>query len=172
MNYIGIIFYYFDEAHSIITESYRESMIKAFEEQFNFQSKAFISATPYYFTDPRMKKLKYYKITFDKSLGKVNIIHTKSVKVRLNEFLTNTNQYNGNLHIFLNSITEIADAIERAKLKDCNVYCSDKEDNLEKIGKFYKPQPIKGEYKKINFYTTSHFEGWNLEDINPILILQ
>lgn len=164
-------FLLFDEAHSIITESYRESMIKAFDEQFNFKKKTFISATPYYFTDPRMKDLKYYKIVFDEPLGKINIIHANSVKVRLNEFLTNANQYNGNLHIFLNSVTEIAEAIEIAGIKDCNVHCSDKEDNLEKIGKFFKPQPIKGQYKKINFYTTSHFEGWNLEDINPIIIL-
>ncbi|HMM04265.1 DEAD/DEAH box helicase family protein [Dysgonomonas sp.] len=164
-------FLLFDEAHSIITESYRESMIKAFELQFNFKSRTFISATPFYFSDPRMKELKYYRITFDEPLGKINIIHAKSVKRCVNEFLTNTNQFNSNLHIFLNSVTEIAEAIERAEIKDCNIHCSDKEDNLEKIGKFFKPQPIKGQYKKINFYTTSHFEGWNLEDINPTIIL-
>lgn len=164
-------FLLFDEVHSVITESYRESMIKAFEEQFNFKSKAFISATPYYFTDPRMKDFKYYKIILDEPLGKINIIHARSVKRWVNESLTNANQFNGNLHIFYNSVTEIAEAIQRAGITDCNVYCSDKEDNLEKIEKFYKPQPIKGEYKKINFYTTSHFEGWNLEDINPTIIL-
>jgi len=164
-------FLLFDEAHSIITESYRESMIKAFEEQFNFKNRTFISATPFYFTDPRMKKLKYYTIVFDEPLGKVNIIHAKSVRTRVNEFLMDAGQYNGNLHIFYNSVTEIAEAIELAGITDCSVHCSDNEDNLEKIGKFFKAQPIKGEYKKINFYTTSHFEGWNLEDINPIIIL-
>lgn len=61
-------FLLFDEAHSIITESYRESMIKAFELQFNFKSRTFISATPFYFSDPRMKELKYYRITFDEPL--------------------------------------------------------------------------------------------------------
>ena len=160
-----------DEAHSIITESYRESMIKAFEEQFDFKNKAFISATPYYFTDPRMKDLDYYRITFDKSLGKVTIINANSVKRCVNEFLTNAKQSQRNFHVFYNSVTEIAEAIELAGIKDCNVHCSDKEENQDKIGKFFNPQPIKGQYKKINFYTTSHFEGWNLEDINPIIIL-
>lgn len=164
-------FLLFDEAHSIITESYRESMIKAFEEQFNFKNSTFISATPYYFTDPRIKKMKYYKIVFDEPLGKVNIIHSKSVKTCVNDFLTTAEQNNRNLHVYYNSVTEIAEAIKLAGITDCNVHCSDNDDNLEKIGNFFKPQPIKGEYKKINFYTTSHFEGWNLEDINPILIL-
>jgi len=160
-----------DEAHSVITESYRESMIKAFEEQFNFNNKAFISATPYYFTDERMKNLDYYKIVFDEPLGKVIIINAASVKYCVNEFITNAKQFKTNLHIFYNSVTEIADAIQLAGIKDCNVHCSDKEENMDKIGQFFNPQPIKGQYKIINFYTTSHFEGWNLEDINPIIIL-
>ena len=160
-----------DEAHAIITESYRESMIKAFEEQFNFKKRTFISATPYYFTDPRLKKLKYHKIIFDEPLGKVNIINAASVKSCVNEFITNANKFAGNFHIFCNSVTEIAEAIAFAGLKDCNVHCSDKEENLEKTGQFFNPQPIRGQYKKINFYTTSHFEGWNLEDINPVIIL-
>jgi hypothetical protein len=166
-------FLLYDEAHSIITESYRESMIKAFEEQFNFKERSFISATPYYFTDPRMEKLDYYKIIFDETLGNVTIINATSVKSCVNEFISIAKQFENNFHIFYNSVTEIAEAIDLAKLneKDCNVHCSDKEINLEKIGQFFNPQPIKGQYKKINFYTTSHFEGWNLEDINPIIIL-
>ncbi|MDR2651727.1 MAG: DEAD/DEAH box helicase family protein [Prevotellaceae bacterium] len=159
-----------DEAHAIITESYRESMIKAFEEQFNFQNRAVISATPYYFSDPRMENLDYYKIVFDKPLGTINIVNATSVKSCVNYFLTNANRVKGNLHIFYNSVTEIAEAIELAGLKDCNVHCADKEENKDKIGKFFSPQPIKGQYKKVNFYTTSHFEGWNLEDINPVII--
>ena len=166
-------FLLYDEAHTIITESFRESMIKAFEEHFNFINKAFISATPYYFTDPRMKNLDYYKIVFDGTLGKVNIINAVSVKSCVNHFLNQAKQFNNNLHIFYNSVTEIAEAIEMANLneKECNVHCSDKEENQDKIGKFFNPQPIKGQYKKFNFYTTSHFEGWNLEDINPVIVL-
>ena len=163
-------FLLYDESHSIITESYRESMIKAFEEQFNFKERSFISATPYYFTDPRMEKLDYYKIVFNEPLGKVTIVNAASVKACVNEFLTIVNQFENNFHIFYNSVTEIAEAIKLAGIKDCNVHCSEKEENIDKIGQFFNPQPIKGQYKKINFYTTSHFEGWNLEDINPIII--
>ena len=164
-------FLLYDEAHSIVTESYRESMIKAFEEQFNFDNRSFISATPYYFTDKRMKGLEYHKIIFDEPLGKVNIIHAKNVKACIIKELNDAKESNNNLHIFFNSVTEIAEAIELAGLTDCNVHCADKDYNLEKIGKFFNSQPTKGQYKKINFYTTSHFEGWNLGDINPTIIL-
>ena len=159
-----------DEAHSIITEYFRESMIEAFELLFNFKNKIFISATPYYFSDPRMREFKYYRIKFDEPIDKINIIDTKSIETCVNAFLTEKKETIGNIHIFYNSVTEIAEAIKLADLKDCNVHCADKEENIEKIRNFFKPQPIKGEYKKINFYTTSHFEGWNLEDINPTII--
>ena len=160
-----------DEAHSIITESFRKSMIKAFELHFKFENRIIISATPFYFTDPRLKDLDYYRITFHEKLGKINIINAKSVRTCVNDFLTGKVETKGNIHIFYNSVTEIAEAIELAELKDCNVHCAENERNLGKIGKSFKSQPINGEYKKINFYTTSHFEGWNLEDINPTIIL-
>ena len=160
-----------DESHSIITESFRKSMIKAFELHFKFENRIIISATPFYFTDPRLKNLDYYRITFHEKLGKVNILNAKSVRTCVNDFLTGKIETKGNLHIFYNSVTEITEAIELAELEDCNVHCAENEKNLGKIGKFFKPQPIKGEYKKFNFYTTSHFEGWNLEDINPTIIL-
>jgi hypothetical protein len=146
-------------------------MIEAFELHFNFKNRAVISATPYYFSDPRMNDLDYYKITFDKPLGKINIINTNSIKACVNAFLTNEVRTPANVHIFFNSVTEIAEAIEFADLKDCNVHCSDKDENREKTGQFFNPQPIKGQYKKFNFYTTSHFEGWNLEDANATIIL-
>lgn len=160
-----------DEAHSVITEYFRESMIEAFELLFNFKNKIIISATPYYFSDPRMTEFNYYRIKFDEPIDKITIINSKSIRTCVNAFLTGEMKTKGNLHIFYNSVTEIAEAIELAELKDCNVHCADKEENLEKVYQFFKPQPIKGEYKKVNFYTTSHFEGWNLEDINPTIIL-
>lgn len=160
-----------DEAHSVITEYFRESMVDAFELLFNFKNKIIISATPYYFSDPRMEEFNYYRIKFDEPIDKITIINTRSIRACVNAFLTGEMKTKGNLHIFYNSVTEIAEAIELAELKDCNVHCADKEENMEKVYQFFKPQPIKGEYKKVNFYTTSHFEGWNLEDINPTIIL-
>jgi len=167
-------FILFDEFHAIITEAYRNKMIDAFEQLFEFENKSFISATPYHFSDPKMQNLKRYKITFHEKFGMISIVNAKSVKAALNAILTESIETTGNVHIFYNSVTEIAAAVNHAELKDCNVYCADKSENMEKLGsaaKFYKPRPITGEYKKINFYTSKYFEGWDLEDNNSTIIL-
>jgi len=171
VNIYSDYFLLIDEAHTIVTESFREIMIDVFEQIFKFQNKSFISATPFYFTDPRVKNMKYYRIIFDKPLGTVNIVDAKSPKACVNHFLTNTNKLKGNIHIFYNSVTEIAEAIELAEIKDCNVFCADRKENKDKIGQFFNPKPIDGQYKKINFYTTSYFEGWGMNEANPIIIL-
>ncbi len=167
-------FLLYDESHSIITEDFREKMIEAYNLQFEFKQRTFISATPYYFSDPRLKNLDYYKITFDEPLGKINIIDARSVKECLNAFLTEKVKVKGNVHIFFNSVTEIGEAIEYAELQDCNIYVAEKDENLEKLGnaaKFYVKRPITGEYKKFNFYTTKYFEGWDLFDTDATIIL-
>ena len=160
-----------DECHTIITEAYRKAMLKAFEQCFNFKNRAYISATPYYFTDPRMKDLNYYKIIFDEPLGTVEVVNAKSIKACLRFMLNEAHKYPENLHIFYNSVTEISEIISYAGVTDCNVFCAEKQENKDKIGQFFNPQPTDGQYKKINFYTTSYFEGWSLRDVNPTIIL-
>lgn len=167
-------FLLFDEFHSIITEAFREKMIPAFEHLFEFENKSVISATPYQFTDPRMKELDLYQISFFESLGEVNIINATSVKACLNSILTGNIKMQGNVHIFYNSVTEVGEAINFAELEDCNIYCAAKSENLNKLGKaakFHKPKPITGKYKKFNFYTSKYYEGWDLEDEYCTIIL-
>jgi len=167
-------FILFDEFHAIITEVFRNKMIDAFEQLFEFENKSFISATPYYFSDPRMRNLKRYKIAFYEKFGMINIVNAKSVESALNAILTEAVETTGNVHIFYNSVTEITEAVNRAKLKDCNIYCSDKSENMETLGnlrQFYNPRPTTGQYKKFNFYTSKYFEGWDLEDNNCSIVL-
>lgn len=167
-------FILFDEFHAIITEVFRNRMLDAFEQLFEFENKSFISATPYNFSDPRMQNLDKYIISFYEKFGTISIVNAKSVKAALNAVLTEIVETNGNVHIFYNSVTEIAEAVNRAELKDCNIYCADKPENMETLGNlktFFNPKPTTGEYKKFNFYTSKYFEGWNLEDIKPTIIL-
>lgn len=167
-------FLLFDEFHSIITEAFRLKMIPAFEKLFEFENKSLISATPYYFSDPRMLKLDRYKISFYEKLGHVNIVNAKSVRACLNAVLTESVKMQGNVHIFYNSVTDIAEAVNYAELKDCNIYCADKPENFEKLGKavkFHQAKPTTGMYKKFNFYTSKYFEGWDLIDENCTIIL-
>ena len=167
-------FILFDEYHAIITEVFRNRMLDAFEQLFEFENKSFISATPYHFSDPRMQNLDKYIISFYEKFGMISIVNAKSVKAALNAILTESIETTGNVHIFYNSVTEIAEAVERAELKDCNIYCADKSENMKKLGeykKFYNTRPTTGQYKKFNFYTSRYFEGFDLEDITPTIVL-
>jgi hypothetical protein len=164
-----------DECHSPITERYRKKMVDMIEIFFKFENKIVLSATPFYFNDPRFKKLQQYRITFkEEYLGDILVVESPSVQQTVNLLLTEKKKVSGNLHIFYNSVTEIAEAVRKAGLKDCNIYCADEARNMKKLDDvqcFFKPKPITGEYKKFNFYTTRYFEGWSLRDIKPTIVL-
>lgn len=164
-----------DESHTFISELYREDILLPFKYFWSFRKKSIISATPFEFTDPRIKELQHYKITFNAPLGTIKLVNARSVEGTLNLLLQSADTLPGNLHIFLNSISEIRDAILRADLKECNIYCAnDKEgDNMEKLGelsKHFVAEPKTGEYSKINFYTCKYFEGWDMYDDNATMV--
>lgn len=163
-----------DECHTFITEDYREDILAPFDYFWNFKKKSIISATPYYFTDERFYDLHLHKITFDKEINTIELIRATSVEATLNFLLLNADHFPGNLHIFYNSVTAIVAAIRRANLSDCNIYCADNKDNFETMAdlqKFHCLQPRADNYKKVNFYSSRHFEGWDLWDKHPTVIL-
>src|SRR5690606_19084594 len=149
-----------------------------FDYFWKFENKSIISATPYYFSDPRFYQLAYHEIKFTETLGKVHLVNAVSVTASLNYLLTHADSLPGNIHIFYNSVTEIRNAVVRAELKSCNIYCADdkNKENIRKlkeagIDRFFVPEPKTGEYKKINFYTCRYFEGWDLFDENATVVL-
>lgn len=164
-----------DECHSPITEKFRTTMVALIEIFFRFDYKIVMSATPYQFNDPRFKALKEYTITFhEEYLGNILVINSPSVQQSIDHFIENQDKTSGNIHIFYNSVTEIAEVIKRNNLTNCNVFCADEPKNQKTLGEayqFFKPKPITKEYKKINFYTTRYFEGWSLRDMKPTIIL-
>ena len=165
-----------DESHTFISEYYREDILLPFKYFWSFKKKSIISATPFEFTDTRFKDLQHYKITFTEPLGTIKLVNARSVEGTLNLLLQNASTLPGNLHIFLNSIAEIRDAILRAELTECHIYCADDKDgnNMAKLGdlaKHFVAEPKTGEYSKINFYTCKYFEGWDLHDDNATMVL-
>lgn len=165
-----------DEAHTFITENYREDILAPFDYFWNFKNKCIISATPYYFSDPRFKELDYHEVRLTEKLGNITLVRSLSVDATLEHVLKHADDFPGNIHIAFNSVTEIVKTIERVEIKDCNIYCADDKEhkNMEKLGefkKFYKDQPDETNIKKINFYTCKYFEGWDLYDENATLIL-
>jgi len=166
-----------DEAHTFISEAYRENILAPFNYFWNFKAKSIISATPFEFSDPIFKTLDHHKITFDAPLGKVTIVHATSVLATLDYLLKNLDQFPGNVHIYYNSITQAVAAIKRAglTLERCAIFCAnDKEgNNMKKLGDlitYFIPEPEDDCYKKVNFYTCKYFEGWDLHDLNATMV--
>lgn len=165
-----------DEGHTFITENYREGILRPFDYFWLFRKRSIISATPYVFTDERFKELDQYKIQFTEKLGMVHLVNATSVIGFLNYILGNLDNFPGNLHIFYNSVTEIRNAVLRAGLPDCSIFCADDEDgkNMKTLGelvRFFVREPKTDTYKKVNFYTCKYFEGWDLYDENATVIL-
>ena len=82
-----------------------------------------------------------------------------------------------NLHIFVNSVEFIAKVIDLAKLTpdQVKVVCSTSGDNSEnnqrKLGKDYPIDQPSDPVKKINFYTSTCFEGCDLYDENGVTFI-
>ncbi|MDP3467254.1 MAG: hypothetical protein Q8S11_02895 [Daejeonella sp.] len=165
-----------DESHTFISELYRINILAPFEFFWDFNNKSIISATPYFFSDPRFKSLDYHEIKFTEKLGKVTLVNAVSVTATLEYLIANRNEFPGNIHIFYNSVTEIKRAVLQSELEECNIFCADDKDsqNMQKLGdlqKHFIAEPRKGLYKKINFYTCKYFEGWDLYDKGATMVL-
>ena len=82
-----------------------------------------------------------------------------------------------NLHIFVNSVEFIAKVIGLAKLppEQVKVVCSmsgeNRENNRRKLGKEYSIGQPSDPVKKINFYTSTCFEGCDLYDENGVTFI-
>lgn len=166
-----------DEAHTFITENYREDILVPFNYFWDFfDQRSIISATPYFFSDKRFYDLTFHKITFNAPLGTVRLINAKSVVGTLDYILKHLDEFPGNVHIFYNSVTEIVNAIIRAALTSCTINCANDKDgkNMKKLGdyvKFFVDEPNRELYQKVNFYTCKYFEGWDMFDKDATVIL-
>ena len=73
---------------------------------------------------------------------------------------------NGNLHFFVNSVEFISKAIQIAGLtpEQVKVVCADDSKNARKLGKNYPIETPSAPVKKVNFYTSTAFEGCDIFD--------
>ena len=72
----------------------------------------------------------------------------------------------GNMHIFVNSVQFIAKVIKQYQLSpdDVKVVCALNDNNQNKLGKKYPISKPLDPVKKINFYTSTCFEGCDIYD--------
>lgn len=87
------------------------------------------------------------------------------------------NQLPHNLHIFVNSVEFIAKVIDLAKLTPeqvkvvCSVSGDNGENNQRKLGREYPIGQPSDPVKKINFYTSTSFEGCDIYDENGVTFI-
>ena len=72
----------------------------------------------------------------------------------------------GNLHIFVNSVRFISKVIRAYKIKpdDVKVVCAANKENQAKLGRSYQIGKPLDPVKKVNFYTSTCFEGCDIYD--------
>ncbi len=164
-------FCFLDECHCYAADKFRakdgSSILTPFDYFWSFKRKALGSATPYPFSDPRFKKLTYYKLTFDKKFGKVSIVEHIDPRTVLDFYLRNPHIFPGKVFIFYNSVTGMGQAVTDAGIEDVALFCSNTPENMTKLGnarKHFKDQAEGAEYKKFNIFTCRYFEGWDLRD--------
>lgn len=159
-----------DESHSAVTEKFRERMLEPFKYLWDFKEKTFISATPFAYSNPRFMELSNYEIKFyEPFIDSITIVDTDNVNNYIDQCITGSEDFERKSFFFYNSVTEIAEVIRRNNLIDCHIYCADKNENYEKLDEnleAFAQQPLTGEYKKFNFFTSKYFEGFDLIEDN------
>lgn len=167
-------FILFDECHTTISDSFRTKILDAFKYFFEFKNNALISATPYKFSSDKLKTFDRYIVRFDQRIDTVEILNTANVESIIFAVLKHPDYYPGRVHIFLNSVNKIAEAIRTAQITDCSIFCKEDKDNKKKLNELeyhMKDIPSIESFSKFNFYTSKYFEGWDLEDENATIIV-
>ncbi|WP_316814048.1 hypothetical protein [Pedobacter heparinus] len=170
-------FCYLDESHCYAVDRFRdEEMLTPFDYFFRFKKKAMGTATFFEYSDPRIRELQKYEMTYSEKLGTINVVHHNDPQAVLNYFLKNPQLTKGNVFIFFNTVTQCGEAVINADIKSVsNIYCREDEKNLINLGEAalcFKTVPVKAEFKKFNFFSCRYNEGWDLkDDENATIIL-
>lgn len=164
-----------DELHLLFTQyAFRDLAIKGVLDNFRrFQNWSFLTATPieYDLMLEELKDIPTYKIDWEEKteIG-VSTVRCKQLKASLkkviDEFLEG--KVFGNAHIFVNSVKFIADMIKYCELTEDNTRIIFSKNNKEYKNKCQgiRNSDTTDEVKKINFYTSTCFEGCDLYDEN------
>lgn len=177
INPYGDTFLLVDEWHVLFNSySFRHTAIKnLLAEAAKFSRATYMTATPIE-QEYVLEELKYLPVC------EINWPHLQEVKIRSRQtskpaqYIVKEcrkvldNDLPHNLHIFVNSVEFIAKVIDMVKLtpEQVKVVCSTSGDNGEsnqrKLGKDYPIGQPSDPVKKINFYTSTCFEGCDIYD--------
>lgn len=162
-----------DELHLLFTQyAFREKAVKGVLDNFRwFKSWSFLTATPieYDLMLDELKDIPTYKINWaNKTEIAVKTVKCKQIKATvkkvIDEFLEG--KVFGNCHLFVNSVEFIAKMIKYCNLTPDNtrIIFSKNNPNYKNVCCGIKNGDTTDEVKKINFYTSTCFEGCDLFD--------
>ncbi len=133
-----------------------------------------MTATPhkkeYWFKE--MKGLQEVKL--DLQPDPINLYYFKANSIidEAVEIIMNLDE-NRNLHIFINSVLTIESILNRLNIprEFVRIICSDTEENKKKLPPEYSIESITSPIKRINFYTSTAFEGCDIFDKNGKIVV-
>ncbi len=173
-------FLLFDECEKIIQDvSYRSDISLPMEDFFQFQNKAFVSATPILPSDPRFvdNKFKIHTVqpTF-KYAQHLQLICTNNIIYSIDRYIKQnpSDKY----FIFFNSTDTIHEVIDKMKImNESMIFCADKS-RKKLIANDYKRTQVMTDistFKKYNFFTSRFFSAvdinYELFRCDPTIIL-
>ncbi len=170
---------YIDEMHAYAIDMFRGDAFLTplrYAEKFaKYNNLAFGSATPYPYSNPLFKKLATYAVRFTEKFGKISLIPHEDPKAVLHHLLTHLEKFQGRVFIMYNSVTAIAEAAERAGLKDFSIFCRDDENNITNLGDLathFKNEVNAHTISRVNFFTCRYYEGFDIDgQITDTIIL-
>jgi hypothetical protein len=170
-----------DESHLLINQgAFRNDAVRMVLNNYKkFKSFVFMTATPILdrYQLPILKDIQKAKIQW-RNIEKVNIDYkpdsgnlANDIAVIMGKHITGENSLNA--HVFLNSVTDIIDIVETVNVPErwnhINIICAKSETNQKKIndilGQKYIIKDV-GDVNKVNFYTSTAFEGCDIFDSN------
>ena len=183
---------FIDEGHKLLeyAGNFKPKVINnLLSELNNFKSFVICTATPTReeYIPVELKDVKKLRLQWSTSVS-VQFYHKRVNQNQLKDTLLGLclshyrNEVSGNIYIFYNSVTGIVrlckDLVSKYGLTstDIKVICADTQDNLKKIktiGKGFRPKAVieedeKDVYYKINFITSTAFEGQDFLDPDGI----
>jgi hypothetical protein len=170
-----------DEAHKLVdSAAFRPNAIRTVLKSYpKYKSFVFGTATPVKdeYQLPALRNIKKARVDWgDLDEVKVNFCQYDSkindvAAIIASDFLTGERA--GNAHIFINSVSSICSIVRKIHQGGFNpqdnirIVCVDNDRNFQLVNKLpasYKISEVGSEVKKVNFYTSTAFEGCDIFD--------
>ncbi|MFD0751265.1 hypothetical protein ACFQZS_14030 [Mucilaginibacter calamicampi] len=157
-----------DEQHKYIQDAtYRADMVNVMERFFTFKSKAMISATPIPPSDPRFEMQGFEHVLVrptDDYKRPIKLVHTDSIANSVKEYIDSSTAKH--ICVFYNTVDGIVGLIDELNVENYMIFCSELSTVMLKVLSDHNVSHDLRPLSKINFFTSSFFNGLDVYDID------